>query len=218
MTYCDDVEDVDEGDSAYATTTTTEDIHYIETTNKWSQCMSTSTRAPRHVWTKDEEGTLVECLMELVSMGGWKFDNGTFWPGDLAQLIRMMAKKLPGCRVRTMTVIDCRIKTLKRTFQAIAEMRGPTCSGFEWNDEENCIIVEKELFDNWVRLHPAAKGLLNKLFSYYDELTYVFGRDRTMGRFAETFIDMGSNKPGGYEGFNMVDGNEEFLFSVQLGD
>ncbi|KAA0054416.1 retrotransposon protein [Cucumis melo var. makuwa] len=34
MTYCDDVDDVDEGDSAYATTTATEDIHYIETTNE----------------------------------------------------------------------------------------------------------------------------------------------------------------------------------------
>ncbi|KAA0050606.1 retrotransposon protein [Cucumis melo var. makuwa] len=67
MTYCDDVDDVDEGDSTYVTTTATEDIHYIETTN---ECMSTSTRAPRHVWMKEEEGTLVECLMELVSMGG----------------------------------------------------------------------------------------------------------------------------------------------------
>ncbi|KAA0066137.1 retrotransposon protein [Cucumis melo var. makuwa] len=37
MTYCDEVDDVDEGDSAYATTTTIEDIHYIEMTNEWSQ-------------------------------------------------------------------------------------------------------------------------------------------------------------------------------------
>ncbi|KAA0032340.1 putative nuclease HARBI1 [Cucumis melo var. makuwa] len=37
MTYCDDVYDVDEGDSAYATTTASEDIHYIETKNEWSQ-------------------------------------------------------------------------------------------------------------------------------------------------------------------------------------
>ncbi|KAA0041550.1 retrotransposon protein [Cucumis melo var. makuwa] len=125
-------------------------------------------------------------------------------------LVPMMAKKLPGCCVRATTVIDYRIKTLKRTFQAIAEMRGPACSGFGWNNEEKCIIMEKELFDNWVRSHPAAKGLLNKPFSYYDELTYVFDSDRATDRFAETFVDMGSNEPDGYEGFDMADGNEEF--------
>ncbi|KAA0058874.1 retrotransposon protein [Cucumis melo var. makuwa] len=37
MTYCDNVEDEDEGDSTYATTTASEDIQYIETTNEWSQ-------------------------------------------------------------------------------------------------------------------------------------------------------------------------------------
>ncbi|KAA0066980.1 retrotransposon protein [Cucumis melo var. makuwa] len=37
MTYCNNVDDVDEGDSAYTTTTATEDIYYIETTNEWSQ-------------------------------------------------------------------------------------------------------------------------------------------------------------------------------------
>ncbi|KAL4038216.1 hypothetical protein IC575_001824 [Cucumis melo] len=173
--------------------------------------MSTSNRGPRHVWTKEEEGTLVECLMELVSMGGWISDNGTFPPGYLAQLVRMMAEKLSGCQVRATTVIDCRIKTLKRTFQAIVEMRGPACSGFGWNDEEKRIIAEKELFDNWVRSHPVAKGLLNKPFAYYNELTYVFGRDRATSRFAETFADVGSNEPGGgYDRFDMGDGNEEF--------
>ncbi|KAA0025278.1 retrotransposon protein [Cucumis melo var. makuwa] len=64
MTYCNDIDDMDEGDSAYATTIAGD--HYIEMTN---ECMSTSTRAPRHVWTKEEEGTFVECLMDLVSMG-----------------------------------------------------------------------------------------------------------------------------------------------------
>ncbi|KAA0048206.1 retrotransposon protein [Cucumis melo var. makuwa] len=105
MTYCNDV---DEGDSAYATTIATKDIHYIKMTNEWSQ----------------------------------------------------------------------------------------------WRD-----TLAESMFTDWHLL----KGLLNKSFSYYDELTYVFGRDKAMGRFAKTFVDVGSNEPGGYEGFDMADGNEEFL-------
>ncbi|KAA0035409.1 retrotransposon protein [Cucumis melo var. makuwa] len=36
MTYCEDVDDVDKGDSTYTTTTASKDIHYIEKTNEWS--------------------------------------------------------------------------------------------------------------------------------------------------------------------------------------
>ncbi|TYJ97164.1 retrotransposon protein [Cucumis melo var. makuwa] len=114
--------------------------------------MSTSNCAPRHVWTKVEEGALVECLMELVSMGGWKSDNGTFRPGYLAQLVCTMAEKLP-----------------KR------------------QGKENIINITQR---------SRSRILLNKPFPYYDELTYVFGRDRATGRFAETFADVGSNEPG----------------------
>ncbi|TYK03809.1 putative nuclease HARBI1 [Cucumis melo var. makuwa] len=58
--------------------------------------------------------------------------------------------------------------------------------------------------------HPAVTGLLNKLFSYYDELAYMFERDRVRGRFVETFVDVRSNEPVGYEGFDMPNRNEEF--------
>ncbi|TYK04240.1 retrotransposon protein [Cucumis melo var. makuwa] len=158
MTYCDDV---DEGDSTYATTTASEDIHYIETTNEWSQCMSTSNRASRHVWTKEEEGTLVECLMELVPMRDGnrimvRFGQVTLhtWP-------------LPKCRGQHAVALS---GTMNRN---------------ESLQRKHYLII------------GLAKGLLNKPFSYYDELTYVFGRDRVMGQFAETFADVGSNEPGG---------------------
>ncbi|TYK23855.1 retrotransposon protein [Cucumis melo var. makuwa] len=189
MAYCDDVGDVDKGDSAY----------YVNLNPCPEACL-------------DGGGGGHSCgVFNGVGVnGGWKSDNCTFRPGYLAQLVRMMVEKLPGCRVRATTVIDCRIKTLKRTFQAISEMWGPACSGFGWNDEEKCIIAEKELFENWVRSYPAVKGLLNKLFLYYNEFTYVFGPDRATGRFTEIFVDVGSNEPGRYERFDMADGNEEF--------
>ncbi|KAA0041796.1 retrotransposon protein [Cucumis melo var. makuwa] len=58
--------------------------------------MASSSREPKHVWTKEEEATLVECLVELVSAGRWRSNNGTFRPCYLAQLEQMMAAKLPG--------------------------------------------------------------------------------------------------------------------------
>uniref|UniRef100_A0A9I9CFF7 Retrotransposon protein n=1 Tax=Cucumis melo TaxID=3656 RepID=A0A9I9CFF7_CUCME len=87
-------------------------------------------------------------------------------------------------------------------------MRGPSCSRFGWNDEAKCIIGENDLSDNWVRIHPVAKALLNKSFPYYDELAYVFKKDRATGRGVETFTDIGSNDPSRYEGFQPPDGND----------
>ncbi|KAL0556028.1 hypothetical protein IC582_004533 [Cucumis melo] len=86
-------------------------------------------------------------------------------------------------------------------FHALAEMCGPTCSGFRWNDEQKCIVAEKEVFNDWAKSHLTAEGLLNKLFLHYDELSYVFGKDRATGGRADTFADVGSNNPAGYEAF-----------------
>ncbi|KAL4028537.1 hypothetical protein IC575_011734 [Cucumis melo] len=66
---------------------------------------------------------------------------------------------------------------------------------------KKCIVVEKEVFDNWVKSHPGAKGLLNKSFVHYDELLYVFGKDRATGGRAESFVNIGSNDPAGYDAF-----------------
>ncbi|KAA0052181.1 retrotransposon protein [Cucumis melo var. makuwa] len=153
MMNTNDLEDIDKGDSTIR--------HYLRMhafVVIFIVSMTNSSRDPKHIWTKEEEATLVECLAELSSTSGWKLDNGMFRR-------------------------DCRIKTLKWTFQAIIEMHRPSCSGFGWNDEAKCIIAEKNMFDNWVR-------------------------DMAMGRGAETIIDVGSNDPGGIKGFQTPDEND----------
>ncbi|KAA0037173.1 retrotransposon protein [Cucumis melo var. makuwa] len=165
--------------------------------------MASSSRLPKHNWTKEEEIGLIECLVELVNAGGWRSDNGTCRLGYQNQLARMMAFKIPNSKVHVST-IDNQIKLLKRMFHAIVEMYGPTCNGFGWNDEQKCIVAEKEVFDDWVKSHLAAKGLFNKSFLHYDELSYVFSKDRATGGRTESFADVGSNDPTGYETFATV--------------
>ncbi|KAA0053255.1 retrotransposon protein [Cucumis melo var. makuwa] len=75
---------------------------------------------------------------------------------------------------------------MKKTFHAISEMRGPFYSGFGWNDELKCITIEKDVIDDWV-----------KILSHYDDISYVFKRDRVTEGRSETFVDVGSNVPSG---------------------
>ncbi|KAL5545066.1 hypothetical protein UlMin_008850 [Ulmus minor] len=69
-------------------------------------------------------------------------------------------------------------------------MLGPSASGFSWNEDLKCVVVEKHVFEDWVKSHPSAKGLRNKPFPYYEELGLAFGKDRANGQgtmgFSET--------------------------------
>ncbi|XP_022158565.1 uncharacterized protein LOC111025018 [Momordica charantia] len=64
--------------------------------------------------------------------------------------------------------------------------------GFGWNDDHKCIEAEKEVFDDWVKSHPNAKGLRNKP-PHYDDLTVAFGKDRATGANLDCPVDMASS-------------------------
>ena len=63
-------------------------------------------------------------------------------------------------------------------------MLGPFCSDFDSNKKFKYIKVEKKI---------NAKGLRNKPFQYYNNLTYIFQEDRENRTNFEMPIDIASN-------------------------
>ncbi|KAG6508933.1 hypothetical protein ZIOFF_034315 [Zingiber officinale] len=137
------------------------------------------TQNTKHLWTKQEDAVLVDCLVELSKDSAWKSENG-FRTGYLLHLEKLMAIKLPSSSLKATPHIESRYKLLKRQFHAITEMLNHS-SGFGWNDVEKCIITTKDVFDEWVKSHPAAIGLRNKEFPHLDDLMFVWGKDRATG-------------------------------------
>ncbi|PON49358.1 hypothetical protein PanWU01x14_230380, partial [Parasponia andersonii] len=120
----------------------------------------------------------------------WKADNGTFKPGYLQELEKIMSVKIQSCRIKAQPHIDSHIKLWKKQYHTIFEMLGPLAIGFGWNEKLKYVVADQYVFDEWVKSHPAAKGLKNKAFPHYDELGIVFGKDRATGHGAMGFSKM----------------------------
>ncbi|KAK9279706.1 hypothetical protein L1049_013386 [Liquidambar formosana] len=109
-------------------------------------------------------------------MGTWKCDTG-FKSDYLLQLEKMLAQTILGFGLKACPHIESRVKTLKKQTIAIADMF-TIGSDFSWNEQDTMVQAEKAVFDLWVKSHPAAKGLRNKPFPYYDTLLEIFKKDR----------------------------------------
>ncbi|XP_061341226.1 uncharacterized protein LOC133287604 [Gastrolobium bilobum] len=134
-----------------------------------------SRKRVNHTWSGEEDKILVECLLEIDEL--WKGDNG-FRPGFATQLEKMMGYRIPVCTLKGTPHITSRIKLLKRHYNAICEMIGSVRgSGFGWNDKDKMIAVEKEIYNEWVKIHPNARGLYMKPFPHFDQLGLIFGKD-----------------------------------------
>ncbi|XP_020535051.1 uncharacterized protein LOC110009471 [Jatropha curcas] len=101
----------------------------------------------------------------------------------------MMKEKIPNCQMKANPHIESRVKILRSKYHAIVEMRGSRCSGFGWNERDKCITCDDDVWENWVKCHWDAVGLRNKPFPFYNELDYVYEKDRATGEGAENQTD-----------------------------
>ncbi|KAL8146021.1 hypothetical protein AgCh_003960 [Apium graveolens] len=69
-------------------------------------------------WTENEDGTLIESLLELVNNGACKVDNG-FKSGYLDFLESSLNTKIPASGLKGKPHIEYRLKTLKKDFTAV---------------------------------------------------------------------------------------------------
>ncbi|KAK9167235.1 hypothetical protein Scep_002426 [Stephania cephalantha] len=145
-------------------------------------------------WTIDQDTALVASLVDLMNKGGRKLNSGTFKGGIQHELERLMKEKLGNnFQIKAHPHIDSKACGLRTKYFALAEMQGPRCSGFGWNDINKSITCDDDVWNNWVQSHPTTVGLRNKPFPFFDELDYVYRKDRATGACAENPANAESN-------------------------
>ncbi|XAR73289.1 hypothetical protein NMG60_11007208 [Bertholletia excelsa] len=105
----------------------------------------------KHQWTVNEDALLVMCLLELKIEGIFLAENG-FKPGYLNALEAVMEQNAPGCGIKGKPHIQSRLKTMKTNWQTVYDMvYGQNTSGFGWDNENKCIIAEKEVWEAYIK-------------------------------------------------------------------
>ncbi|CAN1247226.1 hypothetical protein LINGRAPRIM_LOCUS3404 [Linum grandiflorum] len=84
-------------------------------------------------WTPAMDNCLIDIMLEMVKNN--QYQNGTFRPGTYKEMERQLNLLEPKCGVRVDPNIQSRLKTLKKKFNGVKELR--SLSGAGWNVAQN---------------------------------------------------------------------------------
>ncbi|KAF5947136.1 hypothetical protein HYC85_017364 [Camellia sinensis] len=148
---------------------------------------ASSSRGHR-VWTSKECDVLIRAMRDLFSEK-WKADNGQFRCGFYSKLEKLIILAFLGTDLRASPHIESKIKFWRRQYNLLTDML--RLSGFGWDDSEKMILVDSDqVWQNYVKREPDAKGMRNVPFIYYEDWVILFGKDRATGVLAEGPVDM----------------------------
>ncbi|CAN1128064.1 Uncharacterized protein At2g29880 [Linum perenne] len=136
-------------------------------------------------WNDKMDDAFISCLRDLVKEG--HIENGSCKQGVFKEIENMMELKIKGCGVKALPHVRSRLTHFKKKFGAMHMMRSE--SGFGWNEAKQCIEVDDDVFKEYVKSHPSCAKMNNKPFPHYDDLLFIFGKNRATGSEA-----MGANE------------------------
>ncbi|KAA8547082.1 hypothetical protein F0562_003511 [Nyssa sinensis] len=141
-------------------------------------------------WTKNEDEKLIEAMFHAVNTGNHRANN-SFKPGFYNVVERELNVKLPEVGIKAKPHIESRIKTMKRDFNIVYDMLyGPNTSGFGWDNDKKCVVAEPLVWEEYIKSNKGAAMFKNKSLPHFEELLIIFGKDRAIGRNAQTAADV----------------------------
>ncbi|KAJ9548729.1 hypothetical protein OSB04_021272 [Centaurea solstitialis] len=101
-----------------------------------------------------------------------------------------MRQKFPGINLNAKHIMN-KMKRLKDKYSAAYDMLNT--SGFGWDDALQCVTVDAQVLEEYLKKHPSKNYIANKPFPQYERLTRIFGKDRATGSLAESAADAMEN-------------------------
>ncbi|XP_028102674.1 uncharacterized protein LOC114301915 [Camellia sinensis] len=161
--------------------------------NEWQASRGTTSSRkkgkPRRFWNHCEEVFLITTMKDVIASNPrWKFDNNQFRAGFYNECEEKILSAFPRTDLRASPHIDSKIKFWRKQYNTLQDMLN--ISGFGWDDEQEMVLVDSDdVWQNYVRRVPDAKGMRNKPFPLYEDWLILFGKDRAIGELAEDPAD-----------------------------
>ncbi|KAI8568730.1 hypothetical protein RHMOL_Rhmol02G0223600 [Rhododendron molle] len=118
-------------------------------------------------WRTKEEDALMKCIVNELVGDKWRAENG-FKCDFFKHLEKELEKFLLGTDLKANPHIDSNVKYWKVTWAKIIDII--VLSGFGWDDVNKCILLEKDIWNEYEKAHTKkANGMYGKTFLYFDD-------------------------------------------------